>query len=41
MRKKRKKERGSVREGKKEEKLFDLKYLRWERSKEKEWDEGS
>ena len=27
-------------EGKKDEKIFDLKYLRWERSKEGELDEG-
>ena len=38
---KRKRERENVREGKEEEKLFDLKYLRWERRKEGELDEGS
>ena len=38
---KRKRERENVREGKEEEKLFDLKYLRWERRKKGELDEGS
>lgn len=40
VRKKGREKGKALSEGKKDEKIFDLKYLRWERSKEGELDEG-